>query len=232
MTTIAIVGAGPGLGRSIAARFGREGSQVALVSRDQAKLESLAQGLAAQGVDAAGFAADVTDPASLEAAFTAVTGRFGPVDVLEYSPAPPNSQTGPLAPVGAIELTVAAVAPQIEYYLYGGIGAIGQVLPGMLERGAGTILVTTGASSGPVVHPPFASIAAASGALRNWVLNLNAALAPKGIYAAHVAIAAWIGNGGPRSQPDVIADSYWQLYQDRTEAELFYADEQLAQQSE
>lgn len=231
MTTIAIVGAGPGLGRSIAARFGREGFRVALVSRDQAKVDRLAQELGTQGVEAAGFAADVTDPASLEAAFTAITDRFGPVDVLEYSPAPQGTGSGPLSPVSAIELTVEAVAPQIDYYLYGGIRAIGQVLPGMLERGAGTILVTTGASSGPVVHPPFASIAAASGALRNWVLNLNAALAPKGIYAAHVAIAAWIGNGGPRSQPDVIADSYWQLYKDRTEPELFYVDEQLAQQS-
>lgn len=224
MNTIAVVGAGPGLGRSIAARFGREGFQVALLARDQAKLDRLAQGLGAQGVDAAGFAGDVTDPASLERAFTAVAERFGPIDVLEFSPAPQDAMSGPLGPVGATDLTVAAVAPQIEYYLYGGITAVRQVLPGMRERGAGTILVTTGASSGPVVNPAFASIAAASGALRNWVLNLNAALVPEGVYAAHVAIAAMIGQGGPRSQPDVIADSYWQLYQDRTEAELLYLD--------
>lgn len=231
MKAIVVVGAGPGLGRSIAARFGREGFQVALVSRDQAKLDRLAQGLGAEGVDAAGFAADVTNPASLERAFTAITERFGPIDVLEYSPAPQTSESGPLSPVDATELTIDAVAPQLEYYLYGGITAVRQVLPGMLERGEGTILVTTGASSGPVVHPPFGNIAAATAALRNWILNLNAALAPKGVYAAHVAIAAWIGKGGAKSDPDVIADSYWQLYRDRTEAELFYLDDQLGVQN-
>jgi predicted ester cyclase len=61
------------------------------------------------------------------------------------------------------------------------ITAIQAVLPGMRARGAGTILVSTGASSGPFIHPPFANIAAASGALRNWILNLHAALQP----AAH-----------------------------------------------
>lgn len=227
MKTIAIVGAGPGLGRSIAARFGREGFRVALVSRDQTKLDRLAQELGTHGVDAAGFAADVTDPASVERAFTAIAERHGPVDVLEYSPAPQNSESGPLSPVDATALTIDAVAPQLAYYLYGGITAVRQVLPGMLDRGEGTILVTTGASSGPVVQPAFGNIAAATAALRNWVLNLNAALAPKGIYAAHVAIAAWIGKGGPKSDPDVIADSYWQLYGNRTEAELFYLDDQL-----
>ncbi|NEW69241.1 SDR family NAD(P)-dependent oxidoreductase [Streptomyces rhizosphaericus] len=227
MPTLAIVGAGPGLGLSIAKRFGAEGFRVALFSRDQKKLDRLAGELAADGIEAAGFAADVTDRPALTRAFDAAKERFGPIDVLEYSPAPADPQSGPLAPVDALDLTVEAVQPQIEYHLYGGITAIRQVLPDMLDRGEGTILVTTGASSGPVVHPPFANIAAASGALRNWVLNLNAALAPKGVYAAHIAIAAWIGKGGPRSHPDVIAESYWELYRARTEPELFYLDPEM-----
>ncbi len=40
MHTIAIVGAGPGLGAAVARRFGREGFAVALISRDQAKLDA------------------------------------------------------------------------------------------------------------------------------------------------------------------------------------------------
>jgi hypothetical protein len=67
------------------------------------------------------------------------------------------------------------------------------VLPDMLKRGQGTILVSTGASSGPVIHPPFGNIAAGSAALRNWILNLHAAVAPQGIYAAHIAIAVLRG---------------------------------------
>ncbi|WP_205315029.1 hypothetical protein [Nonomuraea lactucae] len=92
----------------------------------------------------------------------------------------------------------------------------------MIDRGSGTVLVSTGASSGPVIHPPFANIAAASGALRNWVLNLHAALEPRGVYAAHVAIATWIGQEGPASRPEVIAETYWELHRTRRGAELLY----------
>ena len=39
--TIAVLGTGPGMSRSVANRFGREGFRVALVARNRAKLESL-----------------------------------------------------------------------------------------------------------------------------------------------------------------------------------------------
>jgi short-subunit dehydrogenase len=42
MPTIAIVGAGPGLGLSIAKVFGRNAFQVALISRTQSTLDGLA----------------------------------------------------------------------------------------------------------------------------------------------------------------------------------------------
>jgi hypothetical protein len=43
--------------------------------------------LLGEGITAAGFAADVGARPSLVAAFAAVRERFGPVDVLEFSPA-------------------------------------------------------------------------------------------------------------------------------------------------
>lgn len=229
MPTLAIVGAGPGLGASIARRFGREGYRVALLSRNPGRLAALAGQLRGAGVDARPYPADVLAPQTLHDALTRAADELDGIDMLEYSPAPaPSDQAGPLGAVGAVDLTVAAAARQIEFYLYGGITAVQAVLPSMIERGSGAVVVTTGASSGPLVHPPFANIAAASGALRNWTLNLHAALAPNGVYAAHVAIAAWIGQGGPKSQPDTIAESYWQLLHDRSQAELFYVDDTLA----
>ena len=62
MTTIAIVGAGRGVGAAVARRFGAEGFAVALLSRNQGRLDALATDLAADGVQAQGFAADVRDP--------------------------------------------------------------------------------------------------------------------------------------------------------------------------
>ncbi len=46
MTTIAIVGAGRGLGAAIARRFGAEGLDIALISRNQERLDALATDLA------------------------------------------------------------------------------------------------------------------------------------------------------------------------------------------
>ncbi len=228
MPTLAIVGAGPGLGLSIARRFGREGFAVALFARSPDKLALLVAELVAVGVTARAYPADVTVPDSLTGALVAAERELGPIDVLEYSPAPAGPSSATLAPVTATELTVDSVAPQIQYYFYGAISAIQAVLPQMRARRSGTILVTTGASSGPLLHPPFGNIAAATGALRNWVLNLHEALRDDDVYAAHVAIAAWIGHGGPDSDPDRIADQYWDLYQRRDQAELFWQDSSMA----
>jgi hypothetical protein len=69
-----------------------------------------------------------------------------------------------------------------------------------------------------------ANIQIATGGMRNWILNLNAALAGTGVHAAHMAIAAFIGQGGHASQPETIADTHWRMHTDRTEAEVLVQD--------
>ena len=224
MATIAIVGAGPGLGLSIAKVFGGNGFSVALVSRTQEKVDGLAAELGESGIDAAGFAADVMDRPSLATAFARITERFGAVDVLEYSPAPHNPVPG-ITMTGPLDATVENIQPQLEYYLYGGIAAAQQVLPGMIERDTGTLIFTTGGSSmDPVAGPPeMATVAIGSAALRAWVLRLHQVTAGSGVYAAHVPIFAWIGAGGPETQADTIAEHYWRIYTKRDGAEHPYA---------
>jgi NADP-dependent 3-hydroxy acid dehydrogenase YdfG len=220
MPAIAIVGAGPGLGLAIARRFGREGFKVALISRAQPRLDALAAELAADGIEAAGFAGDVLDRPSLRAALAAAGERFGGIDVLEYSPAP-GGEAQHLARADVTQVTAENIQPQVEYYAYGGITAAQAVLPGMLERGSGTLLFTTGASS-LLAFPQMGNIGIGAAALRNYALALNAALAGKGIYVAHVPLATWIGSGGPETQPDTIAGIYWELYTTRDQAERLY----------
>jgi NAD(P)-dependent dehydrogenase (short-subunit alcohol dehydrogenase family) len=221
MPTLAIVGAGPGLGLSIAKRFGREGFAVALVSRTQANLDALAGKLGEDGIEAAGFAADVTDAATLGTAFGKIAERFGPIDVLSFSPSAPDSPE--LRPVTTSEVTLEAVRPQLEFYLGGGIAVVRQVLPAMAERGSGTIVFTTGGTSAnPGMVPGFASIAIGAGALRTYALSLHAAVADQGVYVAHVPLSAWIGQGGPETQPDTIAEHYWALHIGREGAEHPY----------
>jgi len=116
MPVIAIAGAGPGLGQSIARRFGREGFAVALISRTQSRLDALAAELAGRGFEAAGFAGDVLGPPSLTAALAAAVGRFGQIDVLEYSPAPHEAPPD-LATANVLQVRPQNVQPQVEYVL-------------------------------------------------------------------------------------------------------------------
>lgn len=217
MPVIAIVGAGPGLGLSIARRFGTEGFQVALISRTQEKLDALAAQLAEDGIEAAGFTADVTRPESLQAALTEVAERFGPIDVLEYSPADPG-----LTGAAAGDATVADIQPQIDYYLYGAVAAVRQVLPAMTERGSGTLLFSTGASSVRPLGGAFGTIGVAAAALRNYAMGLNIDLAASGVHAAHVAIGVYIGSG-PGTEPETIAEHYWDAHTKRDQPEIVHS---------
>jgi len=69
---IAIFGAGPGLGASIARRFAAEGFRVALVARRKDRLDALVDQLAAEGIEAAGFTADLAAPDEIPAAVAAI----------------------------------------------------------------------------------------------------------------------------------------------------------------
>lgn len=224
MSTIAIVGAGPQLGREIGRRFAVEGFDVALIARNRTTLEGVADSLSDTGARVEVFPADVTDRPALHAALDAAAERLGPIDVLEYSPAPAPADLRAAPVVEATKVTVDSVLATLDLYLLGGVAAVQHVLPGMLERGTGTVLVTSGAGSGPIIAPHVANVQIATGGMRNWILNLHAALSGTGVYAAHVAIAAFIGQGGHDSQPRTLADAYWRMHTERVEAELLVQD--------
>lgn len=215
MSVMAIIGAGSGLGRAIAKAFGANGFRVALLSRHPEKLAPLVEELAAQDIEAAAFALDVLDPSSITAGLSAVERRFGPIDVLEWSPADPS-----LPMVSATELTQDNVQIQLDFYVHGAITAVNQVLPGMRARGMGTILFTTGASS-VFPNPTLGNIGPATAWLRNWAHALHDAVASDGVQVGHVAIGAWIGQQ-PGATPEAIAPLHWELYTQRDQVEKVF----------
>lgn len=230
---IAIVGAGPRLGLSIARVFGGHGFDVALISRAEDKLDALAARLAADDITAAAFPADVLDPPELTAALDQAAQRFDGIDVLEYSPAM-RAHAPCMELADVLQVTPENVQPQIEFYLYGVVAAVHAVLPGMLARGRGSLLVTTAGSS-VIPQPAFGNYAIAGAAVRNWVLGLNKALACLGIYAGHVAINHWTGapapEDDPRASPDDLASLYWDLYTNRDRPEYVVIDSSPARVS-
>jgi NADP-dependent 3-hydroxy acid dehydrogenase YdfG len=216
MPTIAIVGAGPGLGVSIAKVFGGHGFTAALISRSKDNLEALAAGLSAEGITAQGFPADVADPEHLTAALHDAAAALGRIDVLEFSP------YAGLVQVNPADVTIDNLQPAIQEIVYGAVTATQAVLPAMLKAGSGTLLYTTG--GGAISPYPFlATLNAAQAGLRNWVHNLNATLASQGVHAATVAINAMIADsapdGIPHVAPGILAQTYWDLHTQRDRAE-------------
>jgi len=72
MKTLAIFGAGKGLGLSLAKRFGKEGFQVALVARNAVKLQEMVDELKTMGIESAYFTADIYSKEQIEAAVSAI----------------------------------------------------------------------------------------------------------------------------------------------------------------
>ena len=69
----AVVGVGPGNGEAFARRFAGEGHAVALLARRKERIDALA----AELPNARAFACDVTDAASVQAAFAAIEAELG-----------------------------------------------------------------------------------------------------------------------------------------------------------
>ena len=203
--SVLIVGAGPGLSASVARRFAREGAQVALASRSPEKLEGLAAEL-----DAKLYPCDVTDRAAVDAMVAGVTRDLGLPDVVLFNPS--ARVRGPF-----VELDPEAVKQALLVTCYGGYLVCNAVLPAMVERASGTILMT-GASASVKGYAQSAPFAMGKFGLRGLAQSLAREFQPQGIHIAHFVI-----DGGIRSaarpdngedallDPDAIAETYYQV---------------------
>ena len=211
MTTIAIIGAGPGLGAAVARRFGAEGFSVALISRHQGRLDALAAELVNEGITAQGFAANVRIPASLSAALENAAESLGPIEVLQYSPLPQKDFMRPV-----LETTPADLVGPVEFSIYGPVAAVHQVLPGMrfLGTNRGTILFVNGGSAvTPGRGVTGTSIAFAGQAA--YAQLLNEVLGEEGIQVSQLIIGGRIIAGDPDKDPAILAGLLWDLHAKR-----------------
>lgn len=133
---VAITGASRGIGRALGRAYGRRGAAVALLARDEAALADAAGELAAAGVRCAAVRCDVTSDAECEAAVRRVREAFGRIDVLVS-----NAGVTLLSPVAA--LPVDALREVLDVNLLGPLRLIRLVLPEMLARRSGQIVVVS-----------------------------------------------------------------------------------------
>src|SRR4051812_28084493 len=104
MSTIAIVGAGPGLGAAVAHEVAQHGLDVALIARTQEHVDALAADVRTDRADARGFAADVRNPQQLADALELAALELGTIEVLQYSPVPQRDFMKPVLETTADDL--------------------------------------------------------------------------------------------------------------------------------
>ncbi|SLN15440.1 putative oxidoreductase [Aquimixticola soesokkakensis] len=160
-----IVGASEGLGRAVAERLDQEGAQLVLSARSTERLVSLARDMAQARV----VPVDVTDLASVEAAVL----EAGTVDGLIY-------MAGTYEPMAAQNWDAAQVEQMADTNYMGALRVIGRVLPAMVKRDAGHIVIT-GSLTGYRGLPGEIGYGASKSALRHLAEDMRCDLWQTGV---------------------------------------------------
>jgi short-subunit dehydrogenase len=199
-----IVGAGPGVGGSIARRFGEGGYHVTLLARSAHGVGNLATGLADTGAVVDTMTADAGEPDGLRAVLSSLYEHEGAPGVLVY-----NAAQG--APDSLLGSGVSDLHHAYDVDVVSAIAAVQAAAPAMRAAGGGTILFTGGGFADHPV-PALATLSLGKAALRSAATILGAELAGDGTRVATVTIAGQVAPGTP-FDPDRIAETFWQIVQ-------------------
>jgi short-subunit dehydrogenase len=207
-----IVGAGPGISLNTARKFGKEGFNVALISRSMESLQKYENKLKDDGIEAIGFPGDVSSVESLRTAIDSVIKTYGKIDVLLY-----NAAAG--RPGKPTTLSVDQLVEDFNISVAGALTSVKEVIPYMQK---GTILLTGG---GLALYPyaDYSSLAIGKAGIRNLAYSLNQELSPKGIYVGTLTIKGFVQERTYFS-PENIANAFYSMYENRTETEIMFEE--------
>ena len=130
---VVVTGASAGVGRATVLEFARNGCDVALIARDQERLDRAAQEVRQCGVRALPISADVSDFAAIDAAASRVEQELGPIDVWVN-----NAMATIFAPVQEVTPEEFRHGTQVTYLgqVHGCMAALKRMRP----RNSGTIV--------------------------------------------------------------------------------------------
>lgn len=170
---VLITGGSKGIGLACARAFASEGARVVIVSRSQQNLDAAKAKLAADGVSAASFAADLSDQFAAKQMVAAVEDQVGPIASLINS-------AGGARRVPPDELTPDKwrIAMDAKFFTY--MNVMDYVLPRMVQRRAGTVVNIVG-TGGKIASPMHLPGGAANAALMLASAGLAAAWGPAGV---------------------------------------------------
>jgi NADP-dependent 3-hydroxy acid dehydrogenase YdfG len=213
---IAILGVGPGLGKSLARRFTQGGFNVGLMARSLENLETIQTSLAKEGYQVSSFKVDARSSESVQVAFSQLKQQLGNPEVFIYN-------AGAFQMGGILEITPEKFEECWQANCFGAFLGAQQVLPAMLEQQKGTILLT-GATAALRGSARFSCLAVGKFGLRALAQSMAREFNSQGIHIAHIIIDGQIDIPKLREKspdrpadtllsPEAIAETYWQLYQ-------------------
>jgi NAD(P)-dependent dehydrogenase (short-subunit alcohol dehydrogenase family) len=173
-----VTGAGSGLGRATAHRFGDEGAAVAAVDLDVDAAEKTAAEIGERGGNARAYRVDVTDPAAVKSTVDAVAADLGRPQVLVNS-----------AGIGGFAHTVDETYERWSAIL--GVNLTGTflmcqaALPHMLEGGGA--IVNVASNAGLMGQPYSAAYCASKGGVVNLTRALSVEYVKRGVRVNAVA---------------------------------------------
>lgn len=173
---VLVTGASSGIGRSLAISAGAAGAQVALVGRSVERLEEVQSEI---GETAFAVSADLTNPAEVDRVAAQVTAHFGRIDVL-------LANAGLYVPGEAAEGDPAAWDELLAVNVNSVFRLVNRVLPQMIERRSGDIIVTSSVSGHQAIQwEPVYS--ASKHAVQSFVHGVRRQIAPHNLRIGAVA---------------------------------------------
>jgi short-subunit dehydrogenase len=232
MSSIAVFGAGPGLGQAVAHRYVKEGWQVVLVARQADRLDALAKELTDAGGTAHVVPADLSDTDAVAALAERIRADVGHLDAFYY-----GVSAGGFVPV--TDLTAAHFRTFLPLAIDTPLALVREFLPAMLAKGDGAILSAQGASALRGI-PQMSGPGPALAAQRNYLQALQGEVSGRGVYIGRLYIgAAIVGSHwharqeaarargertyeAPTVDPALLADQLWTMHTRRSESEAAY----------
>lgn len=162
-TSVLVTGAGRGIGKRLAIGFAAHGARVGLLARSKAELDLCHLEIEHGGGNALRLRADVSDFEQVSAAIERMRVQFGgPVQIVVCGAA----VLGPIGPF--VDSNPKNWSEILHTNLFGVMNVCRAILPGMMQRRSGKIIVLTSNATSQS-RPQFALYAAAKAAVVSFV---------------------------------------------------------------
>ena len=211
---LVIIGAGHGISKSVAKKFGLEKYHIILIARKDEVLAEITEELSNEGISVEYYVADAKDNDSIRDVFEQIWEQHQFIDTILYN-VYNNRQ------VNIDEETADSITKDFKSNVAAAFTAIQLVLPDMEKNNLGTILFTGG---GFALHPmkEYGSLSIGKAGLRSLAESLHEALKPKNIFVGTVTVCGVVSENDEKYNPTKIADLFWQLQTERKQFEIQY----------